>query len=144
MSSQCLKTELACSEQLPKTVSVPLPHLTTAAHTPHLSSAVSDEILHPCLQGSVQLHAASLSSSSAIRCLFHHNYFSFRTGLIRPEETSCPGPNPKYPGAVRLLISLISYLKCHSISLLPLNQMVRQIGKAWFVLPSVPVHAFLW
>lgn len=63
-----LKTELACPEHSyqKKKSAVSPPRLITAVCTPSLSYAVSDEIFHPCLQGSMHLHAAPLPSSSAI------------------------------------------------------------------------------
>lgn len=113
-------------------------------HTSDLSSALADEIFHPCLQGSVQLLPSSSASHWLPPIITSATFQPGPTGqkelpaLVHEMSTE----NPQYPKAVRLLISLISYSICCCTALIPLNQMGSQASRACLVLPRVLVHSF--
>lgn len=122
----------------------------TSSHTqccPHSQSQLCSQMKFSILACRVpctfmlHLFPPPLQSTNCFTTITSANFQPGLTGqkqvpaLVRKISTE----NPKCPSAVRLVISLISHSKCYSISLVPLNQAVSHICKAWLVLPSVPV-----
>ena len=139
MSNHCLKTELACPEHSYKKkiswFTFSLNHC-----CPHSQSQLCCIRWNfPSLPSGIYVPSCCISSLLPLQstsCLTTITLASFQTGLTGQRKLPAlvreiSTENPKYPSAVRLLISLIPYSKCYSISLLPLNQMVSQVGKAW-------------